>query len=161
KSFVPPDMPDPVSLPMHLFQIVQFSDPAWERHREAVRQVYGDLLERRVKAREQFFYDSQTYEQLPDIGSFTLSDAVMVMEWTEWQSFKHCQHAALRFERAEELEGLMHDYWRAIKELHTRLEIEAKQRQYWRRVGWSALKLSIAVTAHIMGHGLLPDLVHS
>jgi hypothetical protein len=58
KSFVPPEMPDPVSLPMYLYQAIQLSDPALERHRDAVRQVAEDLFERQVKARERFFYET-------------------------------------------------------------------------------------------------------
>jgi hypothetical protein len=161
KSFVPPDMPDPVSLPMHLFQAVQYFDPIFDKQRNAVSETYAELIERRINAREQFFYDTQTYEHLPDIGSFTLSDAVEVMKWDEWRSFVNCQLAALRFERAEDLEQLMRDYWETIKTLHAKLEAEAKHRQHWRRVGRGAVNLSIAVTAHIMGHALLPDLMHS
>ena len=161
KSFVPPDMPDPVSLPMHLFQAIQFADPTLEKHQEAVRQTYKELIQRRLDAKEKFFYDSQKYEQLPDIGSFTLSDCVTVMEWPEWQAFKASQNAALRFQNAEDLEDLMRDYWETIKTLHNKLESEAKQRQHWRIATKGTIKLSIAVTAHVMGHALLPDLMHS
>ena len=80
KSFVPPDMPDPVRLPMNFFQAVQLPNPALDAHGDAVRQAYAELLARRVEAGEQFFYDSQTFERLPDIGSFTLRDTVTVME---------------------------------------------------------------------------------
>jgi hypothetical protein len=150
KSFVPPDMPDPVSLPMHLFQPIQFPNPALDAHGDAVRQAYTDLLARRVEAGERFFYDSQTFERLPDIGSFTLRDALTVMEWPEGKSFRSAQHAALRFERAEELETLMRIYWTTVKDLHHRLEGEAKQRQRWRLVGSVPVKLSISVIAHVM-----------
>ena len=161
KSFVPPDMPDPVSLPIHLFQAIQFPNPTLDKHQDAVNKAYADLIDRRVEAQENFFYESQTYQQLPDIGSFTISDAVMVMDWPEWKAFKSCQYAALRFENADELEQLMRDYWETIKNLHTRLEVEARKRQHWRCIGTGLVKLSIAVTAHIMGHALLPELIDS
>lgn len=161
KSFVPPEMPDPVSLPSQLYQAAQYPNPALQAHTAAVAQAYQELIDRRLGAREQFFYDSQKYELLPDIGSFTLADAVEVMGWPEWQAFKAWQQAVLSFERVEGLETSMGEYWRAIKGLHDRLQTEARRRSLWRRAASGSLSLTMAVTAHVMGHVLLPDLAHS
>ena len=160
KSFVPPDLPDPVGLPIHLFQPAQFANPELEAHQIAVQEAYSQLLENRIEAGDQFFYDSQVYEVLPDIGSFTLHDTIRVMGWPEWTAFKHAQQAALRFQHADEIEGLMRDYWATTKQLHDKLANETKKKQIWRRAGRGAVKLSIAVTTHVMGHALLPDMMH-
>jgi hypothetical protein len=161
KSFVPPEHPDPAGLPRHLFQSQAYWDAEAEQQREAVRNAFSEVVARRTEAGERFFYETQTYERLPDIGSFTLRDAVAVMDWPEWQAFKMAQHATMRFQRAEELESLMRDYWITVKQLHNRLEREAKNNQRWRWVGRGGIVLSMAVVCDIMGHVLLPDFMNS
>jgi hypothetical protein len=161
KSFVPPEMPDPAGLPSHLFQQSPIYNPATKLHAAAVEDAFSSLVAQRIDAREHFFYETQSFEQLPDIASFTLDDTVMVMDWAEWKAFKYAQQATMNFQKAEELEKLMRDYWETIRALHNRLETEAKSRRKWRRVTTGSVSLAISVTAHVMGHALLPDFVHA
>ncbi len=160
-SFVPPDLPDPSGLPAHLFRSATLQNASLDRHRDAVRDAYVNLVEQRTATGEHFFYASQEFQRLPDIGSFTIRDTVMVMKWPEWMAFKSAQNAAMRFENAEELPELMKDYWLTTKSLYERLDSESRQRQSWRRVSDGSVKLAIAVTAHIMGHAVLPEALHA
>jgi hypothetical protein len=159
KSFVPPEMPDPVGFPFHLYHAPAVFNASHARQEAAVAGACELVVDRRISAREQFFYETQAYETLPDIGSFTLQDAVEVMAWPEWIAFKYAQQATMTFEKAEQLPALMKDYWSTIKTLHEKLSATARSRSHWRMVARGGASLCISVVANVMGQALLPDAV--
>jgi hypothetical protein len=160
KSFVPPELPDPVGLPSHLFQSRGLHDPKHAKQAMEVYQACKELIDLRIDAHEQFFYEIQEYESLPDIGSFTLSDAVEVMHWDEWKAFRNAQEATMSFESAGQLQKLIPIYAGTIKQLHEKLASVANHRDHWRRAAKSGIALCVSVAAHVMGHALLPDYLH-
>ena len=158
KSFVPPDLPDPSALPGHIYQHVRIDNPEVEQQQEAVRAAWRAWTDVAADTSEFFFHKMQHRCVLADFGSFSLKDAVAVTNYPEWRAFAAAQRAVATFRSADELAILLGDYWKTISDLHDRLGREMERRG-WRKVVTGTVAMGLSVTAHIMGHALLPAAV--
>ncbi len=156
KSFVPPDLPDPTALPGSIYQHVQDGSEETVRQQEAVRQAWRHWADVAADTSQFFFHKMQRKCLLPNFGSLSLRRMrVEVSAYPEWKAFAAAQRAVTTFKRADELEQLVKDYWQTISDLHNRLGEEMGHRG-WRGVGTGTVAMGLSVSAHILGHALLP-----